>query len=408
MQIKPILAALRRHKAGTILIALQIALTLAIVCNALFIIQERVSRLSRTTGMDESNVIAIANRYVGPATVFGPTIKTDLAAIRNMAGVEDAYATNSYPLRNGGWSMGVRLIPDAKKEITSTTLYFVDDHALRTLGVKLIEGRNFNAGEVIMLDPRKSTALPQVIITKALAQKLFADGKSLGKTIYLSQEGKPSTVIGVVEKLQVPWVGTWAGSFDQHAVLLPATLDANYQNFLVRARPGQQEAVLKALPKLLIDTNRMRVIPEEGGVRSFEDVRRRAYETDRGMAILMGIVCAVLLAITAAGIVGLSSFWVGQRRKQIGVRRALGATKGDILSYFMTENFLIALGGVIVGSALAYGMNQWLLEQFEMQRLSLVYVITGVVALLLLGQAAVLAPALRASRVSPVEATRSV
>jgi putative ABC transport system permease protein len=104
----------------------------------------------------------------------------------------------------------------------------------------------------------------------------------------------------------------------------------------------------------------------------------------------------------------LSSFWVGQRRKQIGVRRALGARKSDILSYFMTENFLIALAGVVVGVVLALGMNQWMLTKFEMERLSFTYVLAGVVVLLGLGQAAVFAPALRASRVSPVEATRSV
>jgi putative ABC transport system permease protein len=122
----------------------------------------------------------------------------------------------------------------------------------------------------------------------------------------------------------------------------------------------------------------------------------------------MGVVCAVLLAITAAGIVGLTSFWVGQRRKQIGVRRALGATRHDILSYFLTENLLIGAGGVVVGAALAIGMNLWLVSHFEMERLSLLYVVVGVVALLLLGQGAVLAPAMKASRVPPVEATRSV
>ncbi|HEY2624152.1 MAG TPA: FtsX-like permease family protein, partial [Dyella sp.] len=126
------------------------------------------------------------------------------------------------------------------------------------------------------------------------------------------------------------------------------------------------------------------------------------------MAILMGVVCLVLLAITAAGIVGLTSFWVGQRRKQIGVRRALGATQRDILSYFMTENLLIGIAGVVVGALLAVGMNLWLVTQFEMARLSLLYVAVGVVALLLLGQGAVLAPAMRAARVPPVEATRSV
>jgi putative ABC transport system permease protein len=125
------------------------------------------------------------------------------------------------------------------------------------------------------------------------------------------------------------------------------------------------------------------------------------------MAILMGIISVVLLAITAAGIVGLTSFWVGQRRKQIGVRRALGATRGDILSYFLTENFLISLGGVLVGVVLAFGINLWMVTHFEMAQLSLVYVLVGVIVLIVLGQLATLAPARRASRVSPVEATRS-
>jgi putative ABC transport system permease protein len=116
----------------------------------------------------------------------------------------------------------------------------------------------------------------------------------------------------------------------------------------------------------------------------------------------------VLLAITAAGIVGLTSFWVGQRRKQIGVRRALGATRRDILNYFMTENLLISSAGALLGVLLAIAINLWLVTRFEMNRLSLVYVLAGVVILLLLGQGAVLAPAMRASRVPPVEATRSV
>jgi len=137
-------------------------------------------------------------------------------------------------------------------------------------------------------------------------------------------------------------------------------------------------------------------------------VRERAYQSDRGMALLMGVICVVLLAITAAGIVGLTSFWVGERRKQIGVRRALGATRHDILSYFLTENLLIGAGGVAVGALLAVGLNLWMVSQFEMSRFPLTYVAVGVVALLALGQAAVLAPALRAARVSPVEATRSV
>jgi putative ABC transport system permease protein len=404
MQIQPILSALRRHKAGTILIALQIALTLAIVCNALFIVHERIDRINRKTGMDETNVVAIQNRYVGSPESYTPLMKTDLQVLRSLPGVEDAYVTNAYPLRQGGWSTGAQTDPNSTKEGINTALYFGDEHTLKTLGVRLIAGRNFTPSEITTVQPQQSPGTPQVIITKMLADKLFPDGNALGKVMYLAK-GKPSTIIGIVEKLTVPWI-EWKTM--DNVTIMPLLYNGGYQNFVIRTKPGQQDTVFKEAPKALYAANRMRVLPEKSGVRTFEMVRARAYEADRGMAILMGVVCCVLLAITAAGIVGLSSFWVGQRRKQIGVRRALGARRSDILSYFMTENFLIALVGVIVGVVLAVGLSQWMFTHFEMKRLSLTYVAIGVVALLALGQAAVFAPALRASRVSPVEATRSV
>ena len=135
--------------------------------------------------------------------------------------------------------------------------------------------------------------------------------------------------------------------------------------YMVRAKPGQLAAAMRDAPKALYAQSRMRIIDPKDGVMTFAQVRQRVYDSDRGMAILMGIISVVLLAITAAGIVGLTSFWVGQRRKQIGVRRALGATRGDILGYFLTENFLIAVGGVLVGSVLAIGINLWMVAQIR-------------------------------------------
>lgn len=404
MQIRPILSALRRHKSGTILIALQIALTLAIVCNALFIVNQRIERAHRPTGMVESDVVVVQNLYVGAPSSFLPLIKTDIQAIRNMPGVEDAYVTNSVPLRRGGWSTAVSSTPEKTKNGPQTGLYFGDEHTLKTLGVQLVAGRNFTAGEVVAVARQDMPTPAQVIITQALADKLYPGGNALGKVVYY-REGKPSTVIGIVAKLTVPWIDS---EFHDNVTIMPVTMNDGAQTFVMRTRPGQQDAVFTSVAKVLYDTNRMRVLPEKYGVRTFEMMRANAYEADRGMAILMSVVCAVLLAITAAGIVGLSSFWVGQRRKQIGVRRALGARRSDILGYFMTENFLIALAGVVVGTVLAIGLSQWMVTHFEMKRLSFTYVMIGVVALLGLGQAAVLAPALRASRVSPVEATRSV
>jgi putative ABC transport system permease protein len=409
MTVLPILAALKRHKAGTVLIALQIALTLAIVCNALFIIQQRVAHVVRPSGVMESELLTVQNRWVGVDDASTEALtRGDLVALRGLAGVADASYSNSYPLRGGGMSLGIKLNPEARKSMTQAAIYFSDDHSLNTLGAKLIAGRNFRPDEITWITENAFDAPAQVIITKALADKVFPHGTALGKTVYLLDTPKPSTIIGVVERLQVPWSGTWADKFVEHSVLVPFQAVSTSGSYLIRSKPGQLAAITQSVPAMLFKLNRMRVIPPERGVRTFAQVRERSYKSDRGMALLMGVICVVLLAITAAGIVGLTSFWVGQRRKQIGVRRALGATRHDILSYFLTENLLIGAGGVAVGAVLAVGLNLWMVSQFEMSRFPLTYVAGGVAALLALGQAAVLAPALRASRVSPVEATRSV
>src|SRR3569623_1992250 len=117
MQIKPILTALRRHKGGTTLIALQIALTLAIVCNALFIIQQRLVRVDRPSGVQESDLFVIQNDWpqkLSPQDADA-RMRVDVQALRQLPGVQDAYASNSFPLRGSGWDNFVRLSPEQVK-----------------------------------------------------------------------------------------------------------------------------------------------------------------------------------------------------------------------------------------------------------------------------------------------------
>ncbi|MGH8152801.1 MAG: ABC transporter permease, partial [Rhodanobacteraceae bacterium] len=106
-------------------------------------------------------------------------------------------------------------------------------------------------------------------------------------------------------------------------------------------------------------------------------------------------------------IVALASFWVAQRRKQIGIRRALGARRIDILRYFQTENFLIVTFGIVLGMVLAYGLSLLLMQHYELPRLPWFYLPIGAVALWVIGRLAVLGSALRAAAVPPVGATRS-
>jgi putative ABC transport system permease protein len=409
MQIKPILAALRRHKAGTILIALQIALTLAIVCNGLFIIQQRLHRLHRPSGVEETDLFAIDNQWVDKSSTqrTSAQIQADLIALRQLSSVADASQVDSYPLSGQGWSSAFSLTTEQAQGNADISRYFVDEHTLPTLGVKLIAGRNFRPDDMTDMTTNGEIAPAVVIISRTLAEQVFPHQSALGKTVYVTMHGKPGVVIGVTDTMQ-GFDGGMRDSMAYNAALLPARLIEDRSVYLIRARPGQLAAAMRDAPKALFAQSRLRIIDPDHGVLGYAQVRENAYEADRGMAILMGIICAVLLAITAAGIVGLTSFWVAQRRRQIGVRRALGARKDQILSYFLTENFLISMAGVAFGTVLTMSMSWWLVLRYEMRLLPLDFVLAGAAMLLLLGQAATLAPALRASRVPPVEATRSV
>lgn len=411
MQIRPILAAMRRHKAGTLLIGFQIALTLAIVCNALFIIHERIARVSRPSGVNETNLFVITNSWAGNLSDHQTAvqIEADLAALRQLGSVEDATALNSFPLHGSGWDNFVRLAPEQIHMTTDSSIFLSDDHTLNTLGVKLIAGRNFTPNEIQALSIQGMASWPVVIVSKDLATLLFPKGDALGKQIYVTSNNTPSTIVGITGTLQSHMMGSDENAYAYNAVLVPMReVATGYVHYLVRARPGQLAAAMRDAPKTLIAQSRLRIFEAGDGIMTFAQVRAKAYERDYGMAVLLAIVSAVLLAITAAGIVGLTSFWVGQRRRQIGVRRALGATQGDILSYFMTENLLIAVGGIIVGTLLALAINLWMVTHDGVAYLPANYLLAAAMALLLLGQGAVLAPAWRASRVSPIEATRTV
>ena len=161
--------------------------------------------------------------------------------------------------------------------------------------------------------------------------------------------------------------------------------------------------VLRSKPMALAHEQRV----EPSDVDAIHAVAAKYYRQDRAMAWLLVSVIVALLVVTALGIVGLASFWVQQRTKQIGVRRALGATRGQILRYFQTENFLLATIGIVLGMLLAYAINQLLMGKYELPRLPLYYLPVGAALLWLLGQVAVYGPARKAASVPPAVATRS-
>jgi putative ABC transport system permease protein len=143
-------------------------------------------------------------------------------------------------------------------------------------------------------------------------------------------------------------------------------------------------------------------------VDDYESLRRDAFKPRRAAAWLLATVCVVVTFITLVGIASLTGYWVAQRTRQIGIRRALGATRGQILRYFQVENLALTTIAVLIGMPLAYAINQWLMQHYELARLPWYCLPIGVLALWLLGQVAVYGPARRAAAVPPAVATRSV
>lgn len=404
VELHPILSAMRRNKVGAIVIVVQTAITLAILCNSLFLIQQRLRSSERPTGLQEQDIFTMANQWVGNPRDLAARLQADLATLRMLPEVVDAFASNSYPLSNGGWDDGLSFEAGDAHWVTTGALYFADEHGLATLGLKLVAGRNFDAAEIVERNDMEGKPPAALIVSQALATKLFPNGDALGKSIYLSAYKNKAPIVGIVERLQQPWISV-RNQRVEYAMLQPYRYVEQYSHYVVRAKPGQLQAAMQSAQKQLLAINRGRINDK---TRTMAETRQRAYRDDRGLAIILGVVSVVLLIVTAFGIIGITSFWVSQRRRQIGIRRAMGATRTAILRYFQTENLMIAAAGAVLGVLLALTLNFWMAGKFEMTRLSVGSTVAATVIVLLLGQIAVLWPALRAASISPVIAIRNV
>ena len=406
MDIGPIWRAMLRNKSGFVLIALQIAVTLTIIVNAFGIIQERSARLARDSGIDEANTFAFASVLFTEyeREQRKALIDEDLDRIRNVPGVVNAVASNSFPLRQGGWSMGVALEPGNQgPDTVGTAIYFVDEHGAETFDVDIIDGKNFAPDQVAWSIEDDNTWPAYGIITEALGKEMWPDeeGSYVGKTMFIN-DTDPVNIIGVVATLQAPWP-TWTGV--ERTMLVPQKRPSEFVRYIVRTEPGMRDRLMPEIEAMLAASNKDRIIRD---MTTMDDVRKLAYVADAALIKILSFVVLLLTIITSLGIIGLASFNVSRRTRQIGIRRALGATKPAIMRYFLIENSIVSAIGLAVGSAMAIGLNIVMVEAFSLEPLAWWVIPVGVVALWAVGQLAVAGPARRASTISPAIATRSI
>ncbi len=402
MQLRHVLAALPRHKLVCLLVVVEIAVAFAILCNAVFIIRGRVQQMQIVTGITESGLIYIHNDGVGEEAK-APLVARNLEALRGLGGVQSAVAMFPLPLENMSINFRPWLTPDMKLRGPAVGMFVGTPGYLDTLGLKIVQGRDFSDAEYDGMDQTLKTLSPAVIVTRDLADKLWPGQNPIGKKFWRSPT-RGYTVVGVVERLVRGYLRRdFVPEYSAMFPVRPASFVSSL--YVMRVAPSDRDRLLRESSELLLNLDPDMLIDAKG---SYADMRADYFRQDASLVWLLALVCLAMLLVTALGIAGLANFWVQQRSRSIGIRRAVGATRGDILRYFQAENFLIVGFGIAFGVALAFVLNLLLMRHYELQRLPLHYLPLGAVTLWLLGQLSVLGPARRAAAVPPVVATRSV
>ncbi|WP_369977047.1 ABC transporter permease [Xanthomonas bundabergensis] len=403
MQITPILSALSRHRIAATLIALEVALACAVLCNAFFLIGNRLDLVHLHSGVDEAALGLVSLSGCDGCTDADVNARA-LDAVRRTPGVRAAGAVNSVPFATPTNNNGLCLDQDCTQVGGVPHFYMVSPGAVAALALKPDSGRAFGDADYQPLVNGLPTAAG-VWVTRVLAAHLWPGQDPLGKEFWA---GGHFRVVGTLDHLARPDPGRSEDGAvgSDWSVVIPVREAEQSGTYVLRADPRElprvlaqaRAAVARAVPEAVMDT---------AYSKPLLDLRQEYFQSDRAMTGLMVAVIVAMLLVTALGIIGLASFWVQQRTKQIGIRRALGATRRDILQYFQTENLLIVGAGVALGMLLAYAGNVLLMRFFELDRLPATYLPIGAALLCVLGQLAVLGPALRAAAVPPATATRS-
>lgn len=410
--LRHIASTLYRQRLMPTLVVIQIALACAILVNALFLLGQRLGPMLVPDGIAKEQVLLIDQLVSRNGQWRASRIQAGARSLRALPGVRAVTPALGLPMKQTMMmTYGLRGPGGA----SATASAFAGEGMLQTLGLELLQGRDFVASDYADLDLSSNTGNSRtvpLILTAALARKLFPEGQALGGILRDADAGASGryVVVGIVRHLLRYQVGELDDGKAEYSVLVPSRITGTpILTYAVRTDPAQRDAVRAAIPDLLKRQFDGDLVPEvDVRVDDYESLRRDTFKQRRAAVWLLATVCTIVTFITLVGIASLTGYWVTQRTRQIGIRRALGATRSQILRYFQIENLTLTGVALLIGMPLAYAVNQWLMHHYELPRLPLYFLPIGALALWLLGQMAVYGPARRAAAVPPAVATRSI
>lgn len=396
-----------------LLITIQVAIAFAICVSATYVLVKQVTPILAKDGVRSPDTLLIAS-YLVPRGRPWPANRLQEAEsnVTGIAGVQTTGIATSIPFMVGS-NISADVSQVSGQNRTNATIY-VGDSLVDSLGLQLIFGRDFSADERSQFLSGVGFGVSgPVIISRHLADRLFPNRSALGSLVHIGDDSAAGvrTVVGVVQNLVSNDLGGGTDSKFKDALIFPG-IPSGWPLPVYLARvdhPVDAGGVCRRIVDVLEDSFRGDLVQGiEPRCETYSAMRDRALTSRHAAAWLLSGITGVVLLVALMGVGGLTSYWVQLRRRQTGLRRALGATRADILSLFLLESALIVGTGIVAGGIFTYVGGTWITRHLSLARTPFSYLLAGAVVMLIVCQLSALKSALRASRVAPIAALRQI
>lgn len=401
-QLVPIFRTLLHHKFGVVLLASQIACSIIIFSNMAYISQQIIRHLRYPSGFDQHQLFSVSLRSLNSFISYADS-QRDIGDLQALAGVEQVAASRWVPL--AGLSFREFLRTSAEQDAPGQGAEAVDvsPQILSTLGLRLIAGRHFTAEDMMVKTAIVQPQAKHIIVTLALAEGLFGKGQNaVGKLLY--QDDIVCEIIGVTDN----WLGFTIPANDEaeKTVFYPSYNEIDIEHrYLVRLKNPEDMAVVSDAVIQLLKRNYKNELLV--WIDTIDDSRARANSQNWVILNLFLVLMVSLGFVVAFAISGQTLFWITQRTKQIGIRRALGATRRAIIIHLLVENTMISALGLLIGILLSLAVNEMVMQSAGTSSMSPAFLLGTCALLLALCLISAGVPAWRASNISPSVASRN-
>lgn len=404
INIKALFKSLFLRKFTTILLLLQVAITLGLIVNSAILAFDTRDKLTKPVGISLDGTLFISHHPTSGAYKdldYRRSITLeDMEKLRQISGVKSVSITNQLPIQSRGMLGNVYDLenPELEKEkpeLRDVAINLTDKNLADALGFELVEGRFLDDSDELDYDSDKRG---NVVITDSLRQTLYGDGSALGREL---NNGR---VVGVIKDYMVNpgWAQGKQFALFQLTIMKYIFIGRYY---VLNVEPGQMDYVRNQVTDVILGVQAERDIFK---VFTLGEHFENFYENDKGLADLFVFLCGLMVLVTAISSYGYAQYHVTQQKKFIGIRRALGATRKDILLYVLTETWLVTLVGFILGIAVTIGINILLSHYIELSKPEVMGVLLATTIIFLASTIATWLPAMKTSKIAPVVATKTV